>query len=157
MQNHPLIFFFYLANNPWKEIHAIARGMRVAPGPGEVYGRYFLSLWYELPDRARTQAALIQLDAIERGLLHEAHFSGKFWHIHVTPTRITFTSHQFETWNTGGYNVFAFHELRHAILAWDAFLALPEEPPGTEYSFPMPDAPDTAPILHRYNREDTTV
>lgn len=152
MPSHPLVFFFYQARTPWREDGAISRGMRVMPGPGEEYGRNFLSLWFELPTLDHTLSALRRLAMIENGEMAEMYFGGKQWEIHVTRERVVFTNHQFENWNDGQHNIMPLHEFRHAILAWHSFLSLPEEPANTEYSFAMPDGA-TPPTLRRLAQE----
>lgn len=148
MPSHPLVFFFYQERTPWREQGSISRGMRVMPGPGEEYGRNFLSLWFELPTLDHTSSALHRLAQIEGRELPALHYSGKQWEIDASHERVVFTNHQFENWNDGQHNIMPLHDFRHAVLAWRAFLALPEEPANTEYGFDMPDG-FTPPTLRR--------
>lgn len=138
MADHPLFFFFYRVTSPWNDRQSIARGMRVDPGPGEAYGRNFLSLWYEIPNRSRCQSVLVQLGALERGLMPHLNYCSKLWEIHVTTTEARFVSHQFPEWNTGSSNIIPYAEFKYAVLAWEKFLNLPEEPEGAFYHFSMP-------------------
>lgn len=136
---HPFfVFFFYKVENPWGGGDVLSRGLRAESDPDGRYGRYFLSLWFEMPDCVRTQEVREQLDGLERRQVSEVYFAGDEWDIGVSLEGVTFTHHQFDDWNDGVQNVFDYHEFKSVFMAWDHFLSIPPEPPGSEYYFEIP-------------------
>lgn len=138
MSQKLFVFYFYEVKNSWGSSNVVSRGLRVENDDHGRYGRYFLSLWFEMPDVAYVSHVLAQLYSLESQELPEICVFGDEWDVYIKLDCVTFVSNQFDGWNDGVNNVFSYAEFKVILVAWYNFLSIPIGSIAYEYIFFVP-------------------